>query len=28
MNLRDLEYVVAVADHQNFTKAAQAQHVS
>jgi len=28
MNLRDLEYVVAVADHQNFTKAAQAIHVS
>ena len=28
MNLRDLEYVVAVADHQNFTKAAHALNVS
>ncbi|MEM9044397.1 MAG: LysR family transcriptional regulator [Pseudomonadota bacterium] len=28
MNLRDLVYVVAVADHRNFTRAAEAIHVS
>ncbi|MES2983745.1 MAG: LysR substrate-binding domain-containing protein [Pseudomonadota bacterium] len=28
MNLRDLQYLVAVADHQHFSKAAQACHVS
>ncbi len=28
MNLRDLEYVIAVAQHQNFTRAAQAAAVS
>lgn len=28
MNLRDLEYVIAVADHKNFTRAAKAQNVS
>ncbi len=28
MNLRDLEYVIALAEHQNFTRAAQAAAVS
>lgn len=28
MNLRDLQYIAAVADHKNFTRAARAVHVS